>query len=362
MAAASLAEEPRHSASHAQSSGTATAAPPECEAEGCPQCGDTRPWGLASWCPRCGYYPAIGRCIDVKPEDESVDPTAAPPLWTLIPAWGWILAGGVIAIAAVSLVGRLITPPNSWARTNWAVAELMIGAGLLLGGHGWSFMVTVMKSAQAGLLDFLLKPITIWSVTFQQLPRSARRVWLGGWGLATMLCAMTIVGGLRYSAIFDDWGFRKPAEKNLAKAVMEKALANKRREEGTEGIDKATKDFAGEAGKIDPMDDSQLTEQIDCVVFGYRPHEKTIDLLLAAVVQQELRYVGTVSRGITPETREQMLQRLETLGREKPFIKCDEEATWVEPLVSCRIKFKNWSDAGRLFWPKFDSMLADVKE
>jgi hypothetical protein len=362
MATASLAEESRGNASLVNSSGTAAAPPAECEAEGCPHCGDTRPWGLASWCPRCGYYPAIGKCVAVTPEDETAQSTEAPPLWTLIPAWGWVLGGGVVAIAAVSLLGRLITPPNSWARTNWSVAELLIGAGLLLAGHGWSYMVTIMKSAQTGLLDFVMKPFTIWSVTFQQLPKSARRVWLGGWGIATMVCAMTIVGGLRFSAIFDDWGFRKPAEQNLAKAVMERALANKGRDDSKEGIDKATKDFAGEAGKIDPMDDSQLTEQIDCVVFGYRPHEKSVDLLLAAVVENQLRYVGTVSRGITPETREQVLARLETLGRDKPFIKCNEEATWVEPIVSCRVKFKNWSEAGQMFWPKFDAMLADVKE
>ena len=28
-------------------------------AETCPRCHTTQPWGQASWCPCCGYYPAV---------------------------------------------------------------------------------------------------------------------------------------------------------------------------------------------------------------------------------------------------------------------------------------------------------------
>jgi hypothetical protein len=337
---------------------------------GCPQCGSTEPWGLASWCPRCGYYPALGKQVGPLPPavDES-EATAAPPLWTLVPRWGWILGAGVVAIIAVSIVGRLCTPDDSWARTYWALGQIVVGLVTCCVAHAWSYMVAITKTDRFGVFDIFLKPGAIWGTTLQRLPQTVRQLWLGSWGLSAVLFAMIVVGGLRYSAIFDDWGFKKTAAPNLVKAVSEKAQAHKGNAT-SDSMEGAIKDFTGEADvdnlakKVEPKPvpaPVEKRETLDCLIIGYTQAEGSATfshLLLASLVNGKLKFVGLVSQGLSDETRTELHQQLITLRRETPFVRCNFSGKWVQPALMCRVSYKSWPTGGRLQEARFEAQLA----
>jgi len=343
-----------------------TAAPPQSETDegpACPQCGSHEPWGLASWCPRCGYYPALGTRI-VSDEQLAQEEVEEPkPLWELVPLWGYILAAGVVLIIGVSVLGRLSTPEGSWARTYWALGQCAIGVLLFFAGHAWSYLALVTKSDKFGMLDFLLKPCAIWSETCSQLPATQQRVWLGSWGAATAVLALAIVGGVRYSAIFDDWGVKKQAKMNLVQAITEQA--RNQEEEGADSLDGAIEDFAGKANVEDlkPKPEEPKRIEVDCVVIGYRqsPNEASFsDLLLATVVNGRLKFVGTVSEGISPEARKELEQRLPTIPRKTPFVDCRYPGHWVKPQITCRVTAQGWSESKMLTRIEFDQLLAEA--
>src|SRR5579872_3124978 len=74
----------------------------------CPQCGSTEPWGFASWCPECGYYPKLSQAIDDRADATAnseetqrtavVVPDTYLGMLKALPAWLQILCGGIMGI------------------------------------------------------------------------------------------------------------------------------------------------------------------------------------------------------------------------------------------------------------------------
>src|SRR5204862_5619292 len=134
-------------------------------------------------------------------------------------------------------------------------------------------------------LDALLHPVEAWRPTVDGLPQTARRSWLAAWGFTAAICAMVIVGGIRYSALVDDWGFRKRIDAALSRHV---ASSDKENPEGSMTL-------AAENAKRGDLDVLAL----DCVVVGYNLSVRDgviTNLLLASLVDGHLQYVGTVSK------------------------------------------------------------------
>ena len=123
------------------------------------------------------------------------------------------------------------------------------------------------------------------------------------------------------------------------------------------------KNAAATGGKSEAESELEMLSN-DCVVVGYNvnPADGSVaELLLASVVDRELKYVGAVQKGIPDEVRTELASRLPGLKRQTPFVKCSNSAVWVKPIVACRTKFKAWTEDQKMTDVTFKELLADVK-
>jgi hypothetical protein len=220
-----------------------------------------------------------------------------------------------------------------------------------------------------GFVDAMLHPIDAWRPTFRELPALAPRVWLAAWGLTGAVCAIVILGGVRYAVLVEDWGFRKPVNgavrarvriSALEKAVAEGALAEDFEKAATERAEIEARIAAeAEARGID-LD----VISADCVVIGFKLNAdgSVSELLLASLVGEELHYVGSVSDGIPDDVRRDLAARLQTITRDKPFVECSAAGTWVKPIITCKTNFKSWTPDKQFYDVTFKELLGDIEE
>lgn len=378
MPASATLERPDAQLPKSSTSATATPATPATSspaqpAAGCPKCGNLDSWGTASWCPQCGYYPRLGTCVAPDASTGAAREGEAAPSTYLealsrLPKWAYVLAAGVVAIFVESVAARVVTPDDSLARSLWSLAQLAIGGGTFIVMHTYAFLRAGMKSDRLNYFDIIIHPIDVWRPSFQELPVSARRIWAGTWGFMAAVCAMLIIGGIRYSALTDDWGFRARPKQSLMKKIKDQLLANARdAEEGADNLNDSIKDFAGDDDAKKAAQKKTQSEldvlSADCVVVGYNVDKNTgaiRDLVLATVIDEKLQYAGLVTGNIPEEMQEQLREKLTGLAQEQPFLKCPVTATWVKPVVTCRASFKSWSENKRMQEPVLKELLADT--
>jgi hypothetical protein len=335
-------------------------------------CGNLESWGNSSWCPECGFYPRLG--ISLGPTANSSSATAGGPKsrgvsWQHIPVWAKVLAAGVIFIVAANIGARLAIPKMGTARTLVAFLQLVAGLGIAALMHCAAFFKAAMSNHRFYLIDAVLHPVETWKPTIQELPRTARRIWLGVWGLTCAICAVVIIGGIRYSALVDDWGFRNRVTSEMASRVriesVERlvgggALAGNLEEE----VQKRAEQEAREAALRAQSDLELELQTADCVVVGYNVSARdgsVCELLLASLVNGELRYVGTVKQGIPPEALEELSRRLPELKRDKAFVDCPGTAIWVKPVVACKTWFQSWTEDHQFNEAKFKELMSEIR-
>ncbi|HTI50198.1 MAG TPA: hypothetical protein VL475_04575 [Planctomycetaceae bacterium] len=336
-------------------------------AAGCPKCGNLDSWGTASWCPKCGYYPRLGTMVGGDPATEGTETHASPSSYrealARLPRWSYVLAAGVVAIFFVSLAVRVVTPDDSFSRSLWSVLQLFVGGGTFVVVHFYAFLRAGMKTDGFSAFDVIVHPIEVWRPSFRELPGTARRIYAGVWGFTAALCAILIIGGIRYSVLTDDWGFKERPKQNLMKKIKEQMLAAaKEGEEGADNLNDAINDFAGDDKKKEEEHELEMLSA-DCVVIGYNIDNETgavKELVLATIVDEKLQYAGTISSGIPEEVQEALTAKLPKLAQEQPFLKCPVSAKWVKPVVTCRTSFKSWSENKRMQQPEFKELLADT--
>lgn len=342
-------------------------------AAGCPKCGNLESWGTASWCPQCGYYPRLGTCVSPD-ASNATQGGVAPPSSHLealaqLPKWAYVLAAGIVAIFFLSVAVRVVTPDDSVSRCLWSLTQLLVGGGTFIAMHAYAFLRAGMKNDRLNFFDIVVHPIEVWRPSFQELPATARRIWAGSWGLMAAVCAIFIIGGIRYSVLTEDWGFRERPKQNLMKKIKDQMMANaKDAEEGADNLNDSIKDFAGDDDAKKKADQKKKNNELDilsadCVVIGYNVDQNTgeiRDLVLATVIDEKLQYAGLVTGNIPPEMQEQLRDKLQGLTQEQPFLKCPVSATWVKPVVTCRTSFKSWSENKRMQQPVVQELLADT--
>ena len=49
------------------------------------------------------------------------------------------------------------------------------------------------------------------------------------------------------------------------------------------------------------------------------------------------------------------------LERDRPLVRCDQVARWLEPKFSCRVRYKAWTSTDKLSDPRFEKLLADLE-
>lgn len=276
-------------------------------------------------------------------------PRSPRQVWEQTPVWAKVLCAGILAIVVESILIRVATTDGSLVRSIWGVLQLVAGFGVFSMFHLIAALKASMSNKGISLLDALIHPGEAWRPTIDELPKSARRIWLAAWGLTAAVCAMGIVGGIRYSALLDDWGFRKRVNASLTHRVRNSS------DEKAEGGTLIAENAKRENG-IDVL-------ALDCVIIGYNvnPGDGRIsNLLLASLIEGELHYVGTVSKGIPEDVGKELAQRLAALNRKIPAVKCRAAGTWVKPVVACKANFKAWSDNKLMIDPEFQELMAEI--
>lgn len=365
-----LLDEAQHTASQAELQPVATPVTPA--AEPCPKCEARTFTKGAEWCSACGWYPRLGFYVEPDPIVTGETQTGPKPWYREIPLWAWKLGAGLVVLGIVALVGRVITEDGSTARMVWALAMFVGGLLAVVVTHVMAYVTAIFDDAQLGPLDFVIRPLSVWASTLRRFPETFRRVAAAGWGLSSAFLAMAVVGGLPYYLLLSWAGDKAAPKTNLVQAVVSQGFESQ--EEGDGDLGGAIKNFAGEKGDEKDKDDKskELDEKarelakrpnsVDCVILGYLPQGKNSfeSLVLGADVEGKLKVVGLVSEGIEPDLKAELFTRMQELHRKEPLVPTQIEAVWLDPKLTCRVRFKNWTEKKRLNGARFQETLTDL--
>jgi hypothetical protein len=172
----------------------------------CPKCKGklTDPGGLG-WCQACGYCKSLEKDKALAPAPEVEKPRKPSPLGGMemleivasLPWWFWVLTVGVIAIVAATFVPGRTLPKEGFQRAVWCTAQIGGGLAVIFIAQIWALIVVAPIDEKLGNKDAILSG-RLWVMTIRRLPETYRQVWLGSWGLAAILAAVFIVGGLSH--------------------------------------------------------------------------------------------------------------------------------------------------------------------
>jgi len=352
----------------------------------CSECGTHEPWGLSSWCPQCGYYPALGKCVGHSEVQQQEESKAQPQtIWELVPAWGWILAIGALAAIGLSVAGRFYCESPS-GLCLWTLTQATVGVIFFLIGHFVVYVQAVSRSFEFGMMSIFLTPFKIWGPTIRRFPAGVWKLDLAVWGLTLVVGAFAIVGGFEFNSLFKDWGVRKTANVNLLASVVDQA---KEAEGGAENLEEALGDFAGgnedsaaaalKTGGAGAVSDTAAKAKIevekkevttiplkefDCLLLGYTalPNGKIDSVLIASSYNKRLVYAGFINGSKIPEDiLAEWQERLPTLKQKKAFVKNKQVATWVEPKITLKVASEGWTNTSkRLIKPQFITVLQEI--
>ncbi len=194
---------------------------------GCPNCGSTEPWGASSWCPDCGYYPALGEqakagCSEIF---RKAQPEAELKWQQFFPLWSIVLVAGGIVIVILSFVASAMLPDEGIGRILWTLSQCVLGLVAAAIGQFSAFLFAAAKDDRYGPLDAIMKPVQLWKASTRVLPAGAWRFWLLAWGVAMVICGAAVVGGVPYGALFES-GEGKKADKNRVHEIVKQPARN----------------------------------------------------------------------------------------------------------------------------------------
>jgi hypothetical protein len=335
-------------------------------AEICPNCSAPRIDCSVTWCRKCGYHPALNRVIDLVGEDldreQSAEPEPAKPsakeglalLAKSVPVWMQRSAMAAVAAGVLGVLARVATEPESVDRLVCALLLMIAAKGAIITAHVWSFFYAVPESDRLGIADLFVRPFYVWSPTMRDIeqPGVWRRPAIMAFGIVAEVIGLAVVGGIPWNRVWE-LGPAEPPKKALADAIANVGKA----EDSNESADSAKA-----AAPARP--------RADCVIIGYVPavasrvfgDENGLDfssLVLASDVRGKLTYIGTVSGGIPDGDRAAIRARLAALKRSAPIVPSSVSATWVDPVLACRISYARLSD-GRYQGMEYDKLLAEL--
>ena len=382
MPDATLAEENPEidSATGAEGVSDPVDAGPRCEKCGAPT--------DAAACPRCGWYPSLGIYVEVdeayeaamlsapaegQEEAASAQAASEPELlkhlkvWQgLIPGWGWLLIATALGIVGLAIGVRIATIASPTLQTYCGVGGLLLGLGVAVLAHFVGFVLCSFEDADFGVTDVIIKPLKVWKQIAGELPE---RLWLADTGVAGVTLALSaalIVGGIPYDTLLD-WGIKARAKPNLVGAIAKQAAQGGSGETDLEG---AVADFAGNADGVQqgaavaasPKPVEKPRESLDCLIIGYQADKngRIRALLLAADVSGRLKYIGKVTPEIESREEEQLVEKFQSTGSSRPFVKTAESGAWVRPKFTCRVTYADWPQGRRPTDLRWESLLDEL--
>jgi hypothetical protein len=238
-----LIESPGSVAAPPDPSGDANAAPSSAAespsdnlATSCPRCGSTESWGRGSWCPDCGYYPGLMTLEEGSPPPKAKPKATSLPdtYWAMLkatPLWVPVLFAGIAATFGVSLYANLSFSPEDPRRFYWTIAQLSAGLIAFAAAQVIVFFSAIPTSDHFAPFDLFLKPFEIWKPTLRNLSKRPWPLWQAAWGLTAAICAVTMVGGVRYGAVFETKGARKSASAQVTRGFFSSESSSTSRNE-----------------------------------------------------------------------------------------------------------------------------------
>jgi ATP-dependent DNA ligase len=104
------------------------------------------------------------------------------------------------------------------------------------------------------------------------------------------------------------------------------------------------------------------SQVVPCVIIGYTADQDGIErLLMAAVRDGALCYVGHLTRGFRVSQAAELARRLTARRRLQPVVPCSQRACWVEPEVYCRVRCQGWTCHGHLRHAVFRGLLENAQ-
>jgi hypothetical protein len=327
----------------------------------CVNCDERKDWEGGFFCPACGYHPTLKRCMEIETPQPKVE-TGPENLWEAIPGWAWVLLGGVVAIVGASVAVQFLLGDSARLRAGWAFVQIGLAEFVTLAAHVLALIHASSKSDRYSPFDLLMKPLGLWKPTFAELPKNAWRVWMFVWGQTATICAVLIIGGMNYSALFDDWGVAKQSNANLIQAIADQARENG---DDADSLEEALNNTATAAEEITPEEEPVpvANPTAECLIFGYRQNleGEPTSLLLATTVKGRMQYVGMISVvGIPEEAMQTLAARMPNLTQTNPFVKCRYKAVWQRPQLMCEVEYEDWTRGKQLKKPQFLQLLAEI--
>ncbi len=371
-------------------------------AETCPRCHTTEPWGESSWCPRCNYYPVVDRGMaDGKswqddlpelPQEEEIDDRSA---LASIPIWFWVMLAGVVSITAFSVAIRSIFPDEDSPRGLIAIGQLVLGALTVLSAHLMAARYALKNDRRLNFNDILLCWFNIWQPTIARLPEACKRIQAMIWGIVAVLTAVTIIGGIDYSAPFRTHAAPKVKPLKLIGSVaaaakaqgsesgpvtMDEALADLQSEVnamseaglqdamngGMSTMEDALKEISDMPSQLSGMNDvsiediSKGVKTFNCFIYGVETDKTNtpVALLFAMKVGNEDQHVARLETKNVPHLDlRDIVAELSTAIQEESVVATSYEALWVAPVVTCRLAFDGLTDDGELIDVKFEAII-----
>jgi hypothetical protein len=126
-----------------------------------------------------------------------------------IPFWIHVLWIGVIGFLALSALATLRLPKFGYERAMWTLTQVSLGLMAAAAAHVMTFFIAIPSSEKHGPFDLLIKPLDFWRFTMRRLPSGAWRLWMFAWGLTAAFSALILIGGIRYSTMFETKSTKK---------------------------------------------------------------------------------------------------------------------------------------------------------
>lgn len=331
----------------------------------CPRCHSSKPWGMASWCPECGYYPAIdGKRADAgswADNMETIQPAVEcgeeeESLLKAVDPWVWAMMAGIVGIVIMSFCVKTMYHDAGVRPGQWSWGQLLLGIGLILGGHAAAAVYAMKRDRRLNFSDVIIGWVAIWQPTISTLPNGHKRIWGVVWGATLAIASVSIIGDHNFSQLFAD---AEPVEKKedktgnaFGKIVGKAAAVAKKNGKKAASLEEALKNLAdGSELQATIKELEELTGENEAFgeIFGYLPSADGLPsrVLLCSLTPSGVQYVGRVSAvDITPEALQLIAIKVAGEECEQPLCPCDEDAIWVNPLARCRIRYTSVAGDG----------------
>ena len=374
----------------------------------CQRCQTAQNWKGASWCPTCGYYPfADSDALQDDSWKKFVPESVVNPVeedgdfLQSLPVWCRIMAGGIAAIPVFGLLIRILFPET---HPRGLIALVVLAAGLvtILGSHACAVRQALREDKRIRLIDAFISWLCVWQPTFRELPKTCKRTWAFAWGVAAVVTATTVIGGINYSAPFQTElplpervrvvrGRRINWSQEAGKAFVQAATKGGTHEiyideimgddavaaagNNEMAMKQAVAAMAAQAGvsaaqmedvkkQIEQMVTTSLEkEPIEAIIYGvvYTKGVAT-SFLFAGRIEGKYCHVAEIyGDEMSPASYRRITSRLKDQIQEHPAIPATrDDAKWVRPILLCRLRYTKMNDDHTLVAAEFHKVVKEI--